>query len=300
MERGSVVGALAVLLLGGCGDQVSGSAATPAGPVVSPTAIPAAAGAVEATATVLDDGDGPELCLGGVADSLPPQCDGPPVEGWDWDVHPEHESVDGVKWGEFRVVGEWDGTTFTVTDARRAAEGDHAVAEEPEVSPCEEPEGGWVVVDPANATRSARNALGRTAEKRADYGLLWIDNSINPANDRYQGGDYSPDVLDQMNDPAQTIVNIGVTGDPAEAEAELRPLWGGPLCVYRLANTHERLREVAEDVMDLPGFSGGGYGSVANVVELGVVFDDGSMQEWADETYGEGVVEITSALVPAD
>ena len=30
-----------------------------------------------------------------------------------------------------------------------------------------------------------------------------------------------------------------------------------------------------------------------------VVFDDGSIQDWADATFGDGLVRVTSALVPA-
>ncbi len=33
---------------------------------------------------------------------------------------------------------------------------------------------------------------------------------------------------------------------------------------------------------------------------LRVVFDDGSIQAWADETYGEGLVKVTSALQPVE
>ncbi len=35
-----------------------------------------------------------------------------------------------------------------------------------------------------------------------------------------------------------------------------------------------------------------------DVVEIGVLFDDGSLQKWADATYGDGRVEITSTLTP--
>lgn len=101
-----------------------------------------------------------------------------------------------------------------------------------------------------------------------------------------------------MNDPALTIVNVGVTGDPAVAEPKLREVWGGPLCVYRLANTQDRLREVAMELRDLPGGLGPGYGSISNRVELSVVHDDGSIQAWVDEEYGEDVVEVYSALQP--
>ena len=40
-----------------------------------------------ATTTVLESPDhGPQLCLGGVLDSYPPQCGGPGVVGWGWAV----------------------------------------------------------------------------------------------------------------------------------------------------------------------------------------------------------------------
>jgi len=48
--------------------------------------------------TVLDDGDGPELCLGGVAESLPPQCGGPKVVGWDWADVEAQGSLAGTTW----------------------------------------------------------------------------------------------------------------------------------------------------------------------------------------------------------
>jgi len=48
--------------------------------------------------TVLDDGDGPELRLGGVAESLPPQCGGTKVLGWDWADIEDQESLAGTTW----------------------------------------------------------------------------------------------------------------------------------------------------------------------------------------------------------
>ena len=35
-----------------------------------------------------------------------------------------------------------------------------------------------------------------------------------------------------------------------------------------------------------------------DTLDAQVVFDDGSLQEWADATYGDGLVRISSALVP--
>ncbi len=55
------------------------------------------------------------------------------------------------------------------------------------------------------------------------------------------------------------------------------------------------LEDIATEVSDLPGAQGA-FGSEGHV-SLDVVYDDGSIQAWADETYGESVVLVTSALV---
>lgn len=67
------------------------------------------------TATVLEDAEhGPQLC-GGVRTSLPPQCGGPDIVGWDW-KSVRHESVRGVTWGQYMMTGTWDGERFTLTE----------------------------------------------------------------------------------------------------------------------------------------------------------------------------------------
>jgi hypothetical protein len=105
------------------GDDGPTTAQDPAGSQPSaavPTAVPAAPGAVRARSlpTVMDTGAGPELCLGAIAESYPPQCGGPAVVGWDWrDQAPDFEQQGDVRWGTFAVTGTWDGTTFTVTEA---------------------------------------------------------------------------------------------------------------------------------------------------------------------------------------
>ena len=104
--------------------------------------------------------------------------------------------------------------------------------------------GGWVVVDPALTTNAAKGAANQAAEALPGYGLVWGDQSINPRWQDWQdvmGGQESSLELEQaMNDPRFTILNVGVTDDLARAEAAVREVWGGPLCVYRLANTFDR------------------------------------------------------------
>ena len=50
-------------------------------PTAAPTPVPEGEVRTRGLVTVLDSGDGPRLCLGAVAESNPPQCDGPPLEG---------------------------------------------------------------------------------------------------------------------------------------------------------------------------------------------------------------------------
>ncbi|WP_150308982.1 hypothetical protein [Planctomonas psychrotolerans] len=105
-----------VLTLTGCG-----SSADPAQPVDGPASAPvqsdsSASGEVIGQGTVLQSGDGaPELCLGPVAESFPPQCSGVPLVGWDWDAAEQEETASGVTWGTYAVQGTWDGTTLTLT-----------------------------------------------------------------------------------------------------------------------------------------------------------------------------------------
>ena len=128
--------AAAVLLLSGCGsDEGAPPVATdPAGETPStPTAVPAAPGTVHtaALATVMDTGS-PELCLGAVAESYPPQCSGPAIAGWDWADHGQMLERQGeATWGSFAVSGQWDGETFTYGSAVPAALYDPMMPEPP-------------------------------------------------------------------------------------------------------------------------------------------------------------------------
>ena len=114
----AVVGvAMMVATIAGCA-TASTPDDVPAGPGPdSVPAVPAAAGEVLGQGTVLQsDGDEPQLCLGAVAESYPPQCSGPPIVGWDWAAAEQEESASGVTWGTYAVQGTWDGTEFTLTE----------------------------------------------------------------------------------------------------------------------------------------------------------------------------------------
>ena len=77
---------------------------------------PAAEGEVMGQGTVLQMGESlPRFCLGGVQESYPPQCTGPELVGWEWDLAHHKETASDVTWGTYAITGTWDGTFFTPT-----------------------------------------------------------------------------------------------------------------------------------------------------------------------------------------
>lgn len=282
----SLLSGALIVLLAACGagespDRAEDPAPPVATPTAMPTAIPVPSGEVTVRATVLDDGDGPELCLGGVMDSLPPQCGGPSAIGFDWTEHGgDFEDVRGTRWGDFGVTGTFDGTDFTVTEVVPADEYDAPTRPEEEPiwhTPCETPEGGWAPVDATTTTEATLEEGIRVAHRLPGFGMLWVDHSAGLA-------------------PEETVLNVSVTEDPDGAEAAIRAVWGGPLCISDAPLSHGEIRQVGERMCDLPGVlmcAGDGY-----PIDVTVVFDDGTIQAWADREYGEGTVRVSSALTP--
>jgi hypothetical protein len=296
--------AAAAMLLGGCGTATS----TPQtedqptdSPAERPTTVLAADGPVRTAhgATVIDEGDGPQACMGGVAGSYPPQCQGVPLAGWSWDGVPgDYEEASGVRWGTFVVTGTFDGTTLTVTDVAGPEAADPQPPHPDFGSPCPVPESGWQVIDRELTTERTLTQTINAAERRDDFAAAWVDQSINPVYPQVEAGEMGIDIETRMNDPEFTIINIQVTGDVAAAEAEARQTWGGSLCVSKGRSSQRERQRIQEELNTLPGMVSSSGGGVEGVVELEVVYDDGSLQKWADATYGEGLVEVTSALRP--
>jgi hypothetical protein len=242
----------------------------------------AASGTVRSTGTVtvLDDGGGPQLCVGVIKESMPPQCEGLEVTGWDWADHPEHEKVGETRWGDFQVTGTLDDTTFAVTDALPADDASVPPVEDVDFSsPCPEPEGGWKVIDPERTTFETQDATVSAAHRLPGYSDLWLDQTR---------------VARPMNDPRKIILNVRVTGDPAAAEKELRKTWGGMLCVSRATLSQEELGDIQDELADQPDHVSSGLSR--GVIRLRVLLDDGSLQQRLDETYGKGTVILESAV----
>ena len=140
-------------MLAACGSETSsagdpGEPSRPAAPSAGrPTAIPAADGPVRTRTlvTVMDTGS-PELCLGPVAESYPPQCGGPPLKGWDWaERRGTYEQSGGTRWGGYVVTGTFDGTAFTVLHAIPEASWDPAAPPPPASTGDAGTPGQWLI-----------------------------------------------------------------------------------------------------------------------------------------------------------
>lgn len=249
----------------------SGEPAAGASPGAVPTPVPDGEVRTSGLVTVLDPGTGPQMCLGAVAESYPPQCGGPAVEGFEWgDVG--FEEASGVTWGSYALTGTFDGTTFTATDAIPAALYD-AVAEpqdEPLGAACETP----ATTDTALTTPEDMDSTLASASALPGYATAWLTG---------------------------TTINVAVTEDAAGAEGTLRETWGGELCVTTVERTDADLNVINTELQEALGSSLLTSGSFQpDTLDAQVVFDDGSIQDWADTTYGEGLVRVSSALTPTE
>ncbi len=238
-----------------------------------------------ATATVIDDGErGPVLCVGGVADSLPPQCSGVPLVGWDWNAVAGEESASGQRWGDYRVVGTYDGERFAVSEV---SPGRWPPSEPIDWMPCDEPADGWISPDPARTTDDDRVAAMRVAEDADDSAGFWID----------EGG----------GEGGVTVIVAAFTGDPVVHEADLRAVWGGPICLVRHERTLAELTRIQRALSDPAVAEQFGIQTtwsatdvLENHVEQGVIVATDEAREAVAERYGEAAVELVPALVPVD
>ena len=272
--RGLVV-ALAVVggcALAGCGSGRSSVEAT------------APAQRYQVDATVLDAGTGPELCAGGVMTSNPPQCSGPPVAGWDWATI-DHDSVGGVQWGEFGLVGTWDGTTFTVLEPPTAPSPSGSSGGGDDFSPpCPAPEGGW----PAAATTLEQyEAFMAAAQAPSDFAAIWTDARTRPA------------------DPGRDVYTVAYTGDLDAHRAALEAIWPGPLCVVEFPRTLRELQSIQGELGDRAqaGDLGvyvlsSGIDELHGRVAVDVLVADPAIVSEIDARYGAGVVELRPRFRP--
>lgn len=267
-RRSSLLGIAALLaLVAGCGDAGDSRPTT---------------AEYSTSATVLADRThGPQLCWV-VAESFPPQCGGPDIAGWDWSDVEAEQTHAGTTWGEFTVVGMFDGRTFTVTrPPRRSTPAERQAVGTPPTdfrSRC-----GLLTARPGPRTRAVDLAAARRAAARSPFvGAVWVTPQAGP-----------------------DMLNVRFARDAAALERDLRRLYAGPLCVTEGGPARAKLRRVAREVFarrtELFGpnaYLGSGALEVDGVVEATVVWDPGGAQRVLDERYGSGLVRVTPLLRP--
>ncbi len=222
-----------------------------------------------------------------VAQSYPPQCGGPDIDGWSWDdVHAE--SANGTTWGDYTVTGGFADGLFTMTEPAQPPQ--PPPAEDLAASPCPVPAGGWVPPDPDTATAAARGEAMRVARQSDGYGGVWIGWLIPER----QITEYTAD------DPSLYVLNFATTGDAAALERELRRVWGGNLCVAPTEHTEAELNRIANELMELPGVLSASADTVEGTARATVWVATEEIWRQAVQTSGEDVIELDGILKPID
>lgn len=286
MSLAMLLAAAVAVACGGSDDDptAGGGPSTP----VPTTAAPAGPARYQATGTVLESpAHGPELCFA-VQESLPPQCGGLPLAGWDWAAVEGEEAAGGTTWGDYRVTGTYDGTTFTVTDppvAATAGGGGFSGLS----TPCSEPHNGYLDREPARATPERLDQAIALARSHDNLGGVWLDD---PSQPRPDGSTRS----------GHLVLNVSFTGDLEDRQAELEAAWGGFVCVSRAEHTLAELQAVQAEVTASPPAGATVLSSAVsepdNVVELTVVLATPQLQADLDARFGPGTVEVDGALRP--
>ena len=259
MRRALLLGAL-LLVAGACGDEE-----TP----VTTTPDPDQRYRI-ASVTVLESPEhGPQLCLGGVAESYPPQCGGIDVTNWAWDTATA-ESANGTTWVTVSLTGTYDGEAFTVDGV---GEPEPFEGDDHDFSPiCDD-------FDPD----AGRASLDVDLSDIDGLAAVWVSD---PNGDDWDG----PFVVNVIATP-------GRGDDVRDAVAER---WDGALCVEeRDQPTEAELQRITEELQgDVPFEVVASSGDVLRgVVVADVVVADDAARAYAEDRWGDTVV-LRPVLVP--
>ncbi|MBT8165835.1 MAG: hypothetical protein HKO63_06575 [Acidimicrobiia bacterium] len=246
--------------------------------------------------TVLDKkGVGPQLCMF-VRDSLPPQCEGLPVVGLNWRDVDWAETAGDTTWADARLIGRFKGGELVLTE--RPLDRVAPAREQPDYStPCAEPEGGWIIRNDALATEDDFQRANEYAQRQPEFTGTWFDHLQQPK-------EFTPLA-------ESSIANFSFTSNLDRHRSEIENLYGGPMCVSEGKRPLAELRDIQDRVFDaiftpqaeaagiFAGFGASGSADqFKGVVEVSVMYAGDDAQQWLDERFGPGVVELHSFLQP--
>ncbi len=255
---------------------------------------------------VIDEGNGPVLCGMGILTSDPPQCEGIPIVGLDWDTV-DHELKSGTRFGDLTLIGNTDYDTFTLSEPafninyfKARQTGEDASESESTPPPCPEPEGGWWS-DTTDGTRVGSQDYNEAIDVVNRRELIDIDI--------YEPDEARPDHVNVSPSDTGWTPGVLVIRMPAvrpDDEERIRASWGGPLClVAEDAPTIRDLDRLVDEIFDRwtelvsphPGAAlyrdGDKISVVMNVATV-------EAQERLDAEYGPGLVEVSGRFWPID
>lgn len=250
----------------------------------------------EGTGMVLEEanGKGPVLCVGGIEESLPPQCGGPQLRGWSW-AGLDFEEAGGTRWGSFTLRGTYIDGVFTMKGEPEEPEPYVDDGGDTITAPCPEPADGWEIPDPERTTEEDRLAATRAAEAQPDYAGAWIDYIVEPIGE------------EEMQPWGENIIlTLAFTGEAERHEAEAREHWGGALCIWIHDRTTAELGAIQKALGD-PWIADMGIettfsdrDTTTGTVMVGVIVSSPEFEAELARRYGEGVVQVFPALKPVD
>jgi hypothetical protein len=233
---------------------------------------------------------GPQLCLS-VADSLPPQCGGMPIVGWDWTKAAKKETIGAVTWGDYHLVGAYDGKTFTLTEPPTAPHPPRPFKLPSFTTPCPTPAGGWVVVDRSHFSLDDYNAFSGAAQSQPDSAGMWVDNTTP--------------VDGAVNLSPETVFTVAFTGNLDVHRAQLRAIWGGPICVVQRPHSTAELKLISQALSGTVGTQLGLHVEYTAIdaaddrIECSALVATAAVQRFLDSKYGAGTVHLTGIFTPA-
>jgi len=255
-------------------------------------------------AMVIDGGNGPVLCGMGILTSDPPQCEGIPIVGLEWDTV-DHEAKSGSRYGEMTLIGHTDYETFTLSEP--AFRINYAEAREtgrdvdvPKPPPCPEPDGGWWS-DTTDGTRVGSEDYNEAIDVVNTRELIGIEI--------YEPEDPRPDHVKVSPSDTGWVPGVLVIRMPTvrpDDEERIRASWGGPLCLIAEDTlTRRDLDRLSNEIFDRwnelvsphPG-----AGLYADDDKINVVMNLGTIeaQERLDAEYGPGLIEVSGRFWPID
>ncbi len=219
---------------------------------------------------------GPQICFV-VRQSLPPQCGGPDIVGWDWSKVNGKTSVRGVTWGgPYVLAGTFDGRAVTLTAPPtpvRSRDLPGANVKKRFATPCKAPSGGWIPRSRSRGFAPLRQRVTAYAHRLSDLSAIW------------------PDETQQ-----RVVLNVRFAANVAAHRADLRARYPGNLCVvaggFRIPQLNRTLAALPRT-----GMLSAAVDAVVGVVRMDVVYDDGTLQQTLDRRFGPGVVRVKSTLV---